>query len=629
MKKENHLMKKFLAKGVTTALVALMLAAAFTGCGLLGGKDGRVSVKDMPGYFRNGLCAAKDDTGKTGYIDKDGNWKIEDTFASADAFNGGSARVNKLDTATSKDSFYLINTKGEKISETYDLMHVFPYDGFDNSKIVYAGLQFDKDNPGDPAKTKVFVLNTKGKVLWQTTGDKFGYDNYQRALIVSNGETDPTKIKYGAVDILTGKEILSVEYDEISEMYVSGGKYGNAIDILLKLQKGTDASAKYGIADTKGKVLVKADKYKDIGYTYTYTYYGYTYTHPDENFYFGVTKAVVDEKTTDFINEKGKVLFTLNTTDWTDSYFERFDNKGVMLYSYEKENKGYSFIVDKKGKTILSGVYDNAKNEGDYIDERDDEGYNTNFLFKVSVASSGKNTLTVYDLKGKSLYSVTDTDTVSYEYVEAYTQFGIAAYETGKTLVKTTMHDKKGKPTATVIEANSAPYFDEFGFAAIRITNDGKTTGKLINLKNETVIDNCYSFSGYYTIEEYKDVDVVRFTTGKQDGGVFQADKQGYINSKGKIVLAAKYAEVDWEYYGGKLFMVADENTSGDYKYGYCDKDGKIVVGLTYDSADAFIGGFAKVGKDDTTSGGRKYGLIDEKGNVAVTVKFTQLGYVY
>lgn len=52
------------------------------------------SFEAPPGYFCEGLSAASDNTGKTGYMDKSGQWKILPQFEKAMSFSEGLAGEN-------------------------------------------------------------------------------------------------------------------------------------------------------------------------------------------------------------------------------------------------------------------------------------------------------------------------------------------------------------------------------------------------------------------------------------------------------------------------------------------------------------------------------------------------------
>ena len=62
-------------------------------------------------------------------------------------------------------------------------------------------------------------------------------------------------------------------------------------------------------------------------------------------------------------------------------------------------------------------------------------------------------------------------------------------------------------------------------------------------------------------------------------------------------------------------------------KYGYMDNDGEIVIQPTFDSADEFVNGVAKVGMENK-DGEMKYALIDTDGEYLVTLgTYESIGY--
>ncbi|HEE9620303.1 TPA: WG repeat-containing protein, partial [Campylobacter coli] len=56
-------------------------------------------------------------------------------------------------------------------------------------------------------------------------------------------------------------------------------------------------------------------------------------------------------------------------------------------------------------------------------------------------------------------------------------------------------------------------------------------------------------------------------------------------------------------------------------KYGFMDKNGKIVIEPKFDSISSFREGLAKVGLNG------KYGLIDKSGKIVIEPKFDDIRY--
>jgi hypothetical protein len=116
---------------------------------------------------------------------------------------------------------------------------------------------------------------------------------------------------------------------------------------------------------------------------------------------------------------------------------------------------------------------------------------------------------------------------------------------------------------------------------------------------------------------------------------VSQNYKWGFIDNQGKIIVPLIYDRV-YEFKEG-LACVAKGgilDTSGSYsrykksKYGFIDKDGKTVIPFNFDNTSSgcdydagFYGGLAALSKKG------KYGFIDKKGKVVIDFKFDEIIY--
>ena len=88
----------------------------------------------------------------------------------------------------------------------------------------------------------------------------------------------------------------------------------------------------------------------------------------------------------------------------------------------------------------------------------------------------------------------------------------------------------------------------------------------------------------------------------------------------------AAYQDFMYQYPYGKLLTQARNEMQKKWpapvrvlrknKYGYIDKDGKMVISASYDYASEFSEGVARVGKKG------KYGFIDEKGKIVAPIKY-------
>jgi DNA-binding transcriptional regulator/RsmH inhibitor MraZ len=124
------------------------------------------------------------------------------------------------------------------------------------------------------------------------------------------------------------------------------------------------------------------------------------------------------------------------------------------------------------------------------------------------------------------------------------------------------------------------------------------------------------NFEEYSNIEEYctSDRDVNAFQGGF--AVVTKGDKYGYIDTKGKTVIPAKYQ------YAHKFFEGLAAVKHND-KSGYINPQGKVVIPMQYDEASSFRAGLAKVRV------GQKVGFIDRQGRAIVELaEYKNLKYL-
>lgn len=90
-------------------------------------------------------------------------------------------------------------------------------------------------------------------------------------------------------------------------------------------------------------------------------------------------------------------------------------------------------------------------------------------------------------------------------------------------------------------------------------------------------------------------------------------DKYGFINKQGKLVVSPQYDNADIFSEG----LAPVETKVGDkLKHGFIDKDGKVVISPQFDGADPFFDDRALI-KIDTS-----YGYIDKQGRIVITPQY-------
>jgi len=599
-------MKKIISKIFTLALAAILAAAWFTGCG---GpvNDGRVSVKKVmaSAYFSDGLCAVREEQGgKWSYINNKGKTVIHAEYDYASRFTGGSAAVRK--TADGKTKYFLIDTKGKVISGQFDNMDAIYYgSAFETDKVVYKGTKYT-ENATD---STVHFTDVKGKEIFKLNQNSV-QNNFANILVVSNGETG-NEVKYGAVNILSGKQILPIEYDRLYEIN-SYGKYNTVISVetFIGIQKGTGTERKHGFTALSGKLIVAPKYNNSIG-----------------AFHNGVTQGYIDGSTTDFIDTNGKVLFSVATENYT--YFGNFDSKGVMTYEYQKEGKTYACAIDKKGavlveteKTAYNVTVSHAP-ESDFIVKTDEDSF------------------TVYGLNGKRIANVKNNETTRFEYVEAYTRFGLAAIGADG-MVNVRMYDGKGNNTAVISSHThenfeisrwfSVPVFNRSDFATVLVKGvDGGYTTNIVDLKGKVIINGGFLINYSYDLPAtlYKDFDYIGYYKGDSVDlfGVasYSKLKSGLMDGKGKVIVESKQAGVlvgSPGYDGTSLYLalVFSENSFSGWRYGFIDKNGDFKIEAKYTYASPFINGLAYVSNEDN-----KYGFINAIGEEVIPCKYNSI----
>ncbi len=91
----------------------------------------------------------------------------------------------------------------------------------------------------------------------------------------------------------------------------------------------------------------------------------------------------------------------------------------------------------------------------------------------------------------------------------------------------------------------------------------------------------------------------------------YMDNKCGIINTKGDIIVAAKYQNHDDMFFSEGLARVGIAD-----KFGFVNTSGQEVVAVKYDYAAKFTNGLARVKLNN------KWGYIDKKGNVSIAIKY-------
>ncbi len=411
----------------------------------------------------------------------------------------------------------VIDSKGETVIDpSYGEMIVIP-----NSKNDVFICTYDVNyNTGD-YKTK--VLNKKNQEI---------FTNYERVEAIANKdennnlwyEDNVLRVKkdgkYGIIN-LSGKELTSIEYDEIVAM--------DGIKNTLKVKK----DGKYGVMDNEGKELILT-QYKDV------------------------------------INlgEDNKAGFIVQADD---------GKYGVVDYS------GISIIKTKYDG--ISKVYGNdyyvVKQEGKEILVKKDE---------TQVLTSGFNEI-------KAILNNTDNGII---YTNNKNLYGVMKI-TGEVVIDPTYEELKETKTGIFIAKKSGKY----GIIDLEKTN--KTEFKYTSINYDDKADLYIAEDANYNNEIIDNNFEVKLTGILTDID----DEKGYIKIR---------QGEDYKYYNLRFEEKYEKDifsthtlylSKQDNKYGFVDKDGKVVVDYIYDDAtEQNAYGYAAVKKDG------KWGSINQKGSI-------------
>lgn len=299
------------------------------------------------------------------------------------------------------------------------------------------------------------------------------------------------------------------------------------------------------------------------------------------------------------------------------------------------KKKGKWGIINEKGEEVVKPIYDMI-NSGTGDDDGANRGSNIELSLEYLSEPVFSNGLVPVEKDGKWGFVNTKGKVVIkfiYEDARPFSE-GLAAVYNGD---KWGYINKKGK--WVIKPAFSSAYNFSDGFAEVfkKATADSKwDTNHLINKKGKVIAETGNNFSDGLNV-------------------VMKNGKYGYINTKGKVVIACKYenalsfsngvamVEKDGKWglinKKGKTVIKCkyDFNTVDEFdedgfatvekngKYGFVNAKERLIVKPVYDSVSDFSNGFAIVIKNG------KWGLIDTKGKTIVkpgTYSFKRL-YAY
>ncbi len=514
------------------------------------------------------------------YIDKMGKIILEISYQDAFSFSGGKAKV------IDGDNYNFINKKGalagnwEKTEDNYHpIKDNGKYGYIDRNGKLVLDYQFEQAKDFNNGLAQIgnnrywAIINKEGKIIsdwYNSIGDykgkiaivkksrKYGFINKEGGFL-GKWFTDYKPLGYGMyrVEISDKYSVVNADGKIVIDWCEEILDFYNG---LIKVKKNNE----YAYLNTEGEVIL--GWYEEIGEVKNntvllknrdkYAYHFFIDTRKTQwfdslaTYNNGFALAVKDNKYY-FINKEGFATFD------SYSYAESFRNGFAPV---EKDNQ--VTYINTDGEKLL-----HWNNKIEYFHDAPPQG-----LVVVRIGSKyGYKTL-----NGKSIIDA------KYDYAENFRD-GIA-------LVKSNPKSKLLNLDGNVVEAIN------YSKDSIRHNwgnfHDKKPVKMLVwdcqflNTKGELVLD----------LSEYHNA--YSFADGKAK--VIKGDKFNYINKNGDLLF--KWNELPQNYHA----------TAKDGKFGYVDKNNKIVIDYKFDYAYDFKEGIAKVREGNKYDG--VYFLINEKG---------------
>ena len=430
--------------------------------------------------------------------------------------NSGKITSSTYFTVFKDNKWGVIDSNGDTVIDpSYKEMIVVP-----NNKSAVFICTYDVNYETGEYKTK--VLNQKNEEIF-TEYDKVeaiqNKDNNNNLWYEENVLKVEKNGKFGIIN-LAGKEILPVEYDEISPTLEIKNSY--------KIKKDN----KYGIANAEGKVVIEP-LYSDIDVIGEDNKSGYIVK--DEKGKYGV----IDYSNTLVLQIKYDAISKIHTND---------------LYVVTENSK--QKLIRKDGTEVLTTGFDGIKN----ILSNENEG--------IIFEKSGK--YGVMNLQGQNIIGA------EYDFLkEAKSDIFVA---------------KKGEKYG-IINNNKE---EKLAFNYNNITYNDKANIYIAEDDNL----NSYVFNG--NLEQKLTGILIEFNVEK--GYIKMRDDNGYKHYNLKFE-----EKQESDIFPNRTLFLSKK----DGKYGFTDKNGKVIVDYIYDDAiEQNDYGFAAINKDG------KWGSINSKGTV-------------
>lgn len=449
----------------------------------------------------------------------------------------------------------VFNEKNEQLFTGYEKVEAFVF------KDITSQIPFEKSVLKYKKDGKYGLINFTGTEVTSNIYDSIESLEYKEGCFLVEKEG-----KFGVIN-LKGNEIVQIQYDKIlSDGYYEGEtkSYNAGFIVGQKTQEGY----RYGYINSKGKTILDM-QYNEIN---------------------RVTD-IIDHKNVYLVAfDNGKAGLLKNNKQILNNEYEEIEyNKLNNLLSIQKSSK--QGVVNIQGKQIIPIEYDlvlfsaetiNAVKDGQVIvfnkngQKQEDTKYSSN------IPTQNENYIITIDEQGKYGVINKNGDTLvknNYQYVEyAFSKYFIVT-NNGKVGI---LNDE-GKAEV------------DFKYDIIQRIDDTNTMQAIDSENNIVDIYDenskiCVSMkeASIYTESDY--IKILSNTDRK------------YVNNSGKVLSNKEI------FTSNTLFANSVEG-----KWGFVDKDGKVVVEYKYDMVTEFNSyGFAGVKLNDV------WGVVDRSGNIIV-----------
>lgn len=498
---------------------------------------------------------------KYGVMDKQGNVLVSSRFDNVKIPNP----EKEVFICYDDDNIIILNENQEEMFKEFELVEPI------RLKNIVSDLMYEKSVLKYKKDNKYGIINFEGKQITKPIYDEIdSFSNKEGELLVKQGD------KYGVINI-KGNKIINIQYNQIvSDNYYKeqdGYKYSGYI-VSIKTNEGY----RYGYVNYEGKEILKCE-YNELS---------------------RITD-IEDEKDLCLICAKnGRYGLNRNGTDTILNEYQsiRYD-KVTNNVVIEKSKKygvssldGNVIIPLEYNQVDINGMYLYAKKEqGTVVFDKYGKEVNMSANSVKLPVKDGEYIININSIDGMTLYGVTNHDEkilikLEYTYIEyLYDKYFIACGKDGK---------------LGILDDNGNIKL-EMKYDSIQKISDTKI---IQAVSSQSSITELYS-SSFEKICEIENINIEHLDEYLK---IFNEKELYYFDQDGKELKSNQI------YLDNPIF--ASKNKDG--KWGFVDKDNKIIINYNYDRVTEMNKyGFAGIKKDG------KWGVVDNQGNIIVEPKYS------